>query len=51
MIFNSEGIQMVIITKPTVKQAPKMCNLFCNIVELFNLVVASCAKTDWINYA
>ena len=25
-----------------------MCNLFCNIVKLFNLVVASCAKTDWI---
>ena len=25
-----------------------MCNLFCNIVNLFNLVVACCAKTDWI---
>ena len=25
-----------------------MCNLFCNIVKLFNLVVACCAKTDWI---
>ena len=25
-----------------------MCNLFCNIVKLFNLVVACCAKTDCI---
>ena len=25
-----------------------MCNLFCNIVNLFNLVVACCAKTDCI---
>ena len=25
-----------------------MCNLFCNIVKLFNLVVATCTKTDWI---
>ena len=25
-----------------------MCHLFCNIVKLFNLVVACCAKTDCI---
>ena len=25
-----------------------MCKLFCNIAKLFNLVVASCAKTEWI---
>ena len=31
-----------------VKQAPKMYNLYCEIVKLFILVVASCAKTDWI---
>ena len=47
MIFNFEGI---IIPKAYCKTGTKlkMCNLFCNIVKLFNLVVACCAKTDCI---
>ena len=41
---------MIIIPKAYGKTGTKlkMCNLFCNIVNLFNLVVACCAKTDCI---
>ena len=41
---------MIIIPKAYGKTGTKLkiCNLFCNIVNLFNLVVACCAKTDCI---
>ena len=41
---------MIIIPKAYGKTGTKLklCNLFCNIVYLFNLVVACCVKTDCI---